>query len=150
VKTLDELKKQASVFLHNWNDKIDVIGDFEDIYLSGEEYRAEAAPYANEEYWRENKAAMVEAEKKYSGINILFCSYTYENYSGDAFVLFEQDGDLYEVNGDHCSCYGLEGQWEPESTTLESLVHRLTEGELGKGGWSGNEFNKELREFLSV
>lgn len=55
---------------------------------------------------------------------ILLASYTYEDYSGDAFVLFEKGGKLFEVNGSHCSCYGLEDQWEPEETTKEALLSR--------------------------
>ena len=58
------------------------------------------------------------------GATILLASYTYENYTGDAFVLFERDGKLFEVNGSHCSCYGLEDQWEPEETTKEALLAR--------------------------
>lgn len=30
-------------------------------------------------------------------------------------------GELYEVSGSHCSCYGFEGQWEPSATTLGYL-----------------------------
>lgn len=58
------------------------------------------------------------------GIKIIIASYTYEDYNGSAFVLFEKDGKLFEVNGSHCSCYGLEGQWEPEETTKEALMAR--------------------------
>jgi hypothetical protein len=28
------------------------------------------------------------------------------------------------VNGSHCSCHGLEGQWEPEETSMKALEHR--------------------------
>lgn len=66
-----------------------------------------------------------------SGAGVLFAVYKSESYSGYAFVLFEKDGVLYEVNGSHCSCYGLEGQWMPEETTLEALEHRLNKGTLG-------------------
>lgn len=59
------------------------------------------------------------------GVEILFAYYTYEDYSGCAFVLFSRDGKLYEVNGGHCSCYGLEGQWEPEETTVEAIKKRI-------------------------
>ena len=31
------------------------------------------------------------------------------------------DGELYETHGSHCSCYGFEGQFEPEHTTVEYL-----------------------------
>lgn len=61
---------------------------------------------------------------------ILYSNYTYEGYSGFGFVIFRRDGKLYEVNGSHCSCYGLEGQWDEEETSKEALLHRLTEGHM--------------------
>lgn len=75
---------------------------------------------------------------------MLFASYEYADYAGDAFVLFRKDGKLYEVNGGHCSCYGLEGQWEPEETTIEALEHRLKEGNLGSSTYGPNHFAFEL------
>ena len=95
------------------------------------------------------------------GATILLASYGYENYEGSAFVLFERDGKLYEVNGSHCSCYGLseqsysgleytDTQWQPEETTLESLRHRLEEGKLGKESYYGNEYADELRTVLDA
>lgn len=59
------------------------------------------------------------------GCEILLASYTYEDYNGDAFVLFRKDGKLFEVNGGHCSCYGLEGQWDPEETSILALEIRF-------------------------
>lgn len=55
---------------------------------------------------------------------ILYAGYEYQDYSGSAFVLYERDGKLYEVNGSHCSCYGLEGQWRPEETSWAALAMR--------------------------
>lgn len=83
-------------------------------------------------------------------VNILFATYGTDNYSGDAFVLFEKGGKLFEVNGSHCSCYGLEDQWQPEETTLEALKHRLVEGKMGQDNWSGNVFSSELIQFLEI
>lgn len=60
--------------------------------------------------------------------SILFASYGGACYEGDAVVLFEQDGKLFEVRGSHCSCYGLEGQWEPTETSWEELKMRPTDG----------------------
>lgn len=62
------------------------------------------------------------------GCEILLASYTYQDYSGSAFVLFRKDGKLYEVNGVHCSCWGLEGQWDPEETSIEALRKRTGDG----------------------
>jgi hypothetical protein len=81
---------------------------------------------------------------EFQGIDVLFASYEYAGYEGDAFVLFRKDGKLYEVNGGHCSCYGLEGQWEPEETTIEALEHRVKEGNLGSSTYGPNHFAFEL------
>lgn len=64
------------------------------------------------------------------GKTILLADYTYEDYSGDALVIYEEGGKLYEVNGGHCSCYGLEGQWSPEETTWEALKLRDLSGSV--------------------
>ncbi len=69
----------------------------------------------------------VDAEDQ-KDIEILVASYSYEAYEGDAFVLFIKDSQFYEVNGSHCSCNGLEDQWDPEETTLDALKFRLEEG----------------------
>lgn len=102
------------------------------------------------ERWEyESKSDDPTKSEKFAGLDILLASYGYDNYAGDAFVLFKRDGKLYEVNGSHCSCYGLEGQWEPEETNKEALEKRLTDGSLGKDEWTGNEFADELREALA-
>lgn len=55
---------------------------------------------------------------------LLFAEYDTGDYEGSAFVLFRLDGKLFEVNASHCSCMGLEGQWEPTECTLASLKMR--------------------------
>lgn len=85
-----------------------------------------------------------------AGHEILFAWYVYEDYSGKAFVLTRKDEQLYEVNGGHCSCYGLESQWEPEETTIGALTHRLNEGEMGLDYSDRNAFADELRDFLEI
>jgi hypothetical protein len=71
------------------------------------------------------------------GAEIIVASYTYEDYSGSAFVLFRRDGKLWEVNGSHCSCHGLSEsnysgdpptQWQPEETSAEALKKRVDSG----------------------
>lgn len=59
-----------------------------------------------------------------TGCYLIYAEYTYENYEGSALVLFEKGGTLFEVNGSHCSCYGLKGQWEPEATSAEAILAR--------------------------
>lgn len=63
-------------------------------------------------------------ESELEGYKILFAAYKYEDYSGSALVILSKDGKLFEVNGSHCSCMGLEGQWSPEETSLEVIRMR--------------------------
>lgn len=60
-------------------------------------------------------------ESSLKDCTILYAWYEYEDYSGSAVVIFERLGQLYEVVGSHCSCFGLEDQWSPEETSLVSL-----------------------------
>lgn len=59
---------------------------------------------------------------------IIAATYDQGGYDGDAFVLMENNGKLLEVHGSHCSCYGLEGLWDEEETTIESLKYRMDKG----------------------
>ena len=83
-------------------------------------------------------------EEELVGVEILFATYTYEDYSGFAYVLFQRDGKLYEVVASHCSCYGLEEQWEPEETTVEAVSRRADTAYEFEGG------RAELRELLKT
>ncbi len=47
------------------------------------------------------------------GVEILFAVYRTGAYDGESIVLFKKDERLYLVDAGHCSCYGLEGQWDP-------------------------------------
>lgn len=49
-------------------------------------------------------------------IEILFASYECGCYEGTALVVFKDKAknSLYVVEASHCSCYGLEGAWEPD------------------------------------
>lgn len=152
MKTLEQIIKTKPVFLNDWKDskKFGVMCDFEDLYMTKEEYEAEKAPYPNIQAWIENKEKATRLIKEWKGKKVLFASYSYQDYSGDAFVLFCENGKLFEVNGSHCSCYGLEGQWTPEEVVLKELENRITVGTFGKDSYCGNEFNSELRTFLGL
>ncbi len=107
--------------------------------------KQESAVYLHD--WAESgQAGMLEdfgiGEDALNGAEVLVASYTYEDYSGDAYVLFARDGKLWEVHGGHCSCYGLSEQdyygdattqWQPEETTAEAVLARLT-GSWGEEG----------------
>lgn len=100
--------------------------------------------------YKESVSRPISEAPEYKGVEILLASYSSGCYDGEAFVLFRRDGQLYEVNGSHCSYYGLEGQWEPEPTTVEALRHRMTEGNLGTDHWGENQFTDELCQVLDA
>lgn len=64
----------------------------------------------------------------FKGAKIYLAWYGYGDCSGSSLVIYEKDGQLYEVNGSHCSCNGLEGCWEPEETSWEALAKRQIYG----------------------
>lgn len=94
-----------------------------------------ARPFTDEEAqqvydtWQESRynynSDCYEYEKLPENILILYDHYTYEDYSGYGHVIcFDTDkNSFFEVFGSHCSCYGLEGQWEPEYCTIDQMVH---------------------------
>lgn len=62
------------------------------------------------------------------GYRVIVAGYSYEDYSGSAFVLLKKGHKYYEVHGSHCSCYGLEGQFDIEESSKASLKHRVDQG----------------------
>jgi hypothetical protein len=97
---------------------------------------------------KEDVARDFQVEVKDLG-NVLFAWYGYGDYEGSAFVLFENDGKMYEVNAGHCSCYGLEGQWDPEEASVEALAHTLKEGYRFSSYYeAGDEARAALERFL--
>ena len=108
------------VFLGNWADVNDVIRDF---------------------------GISLEAV---DGCNFITASYYDECYEGNAYVLFEKNGMLYEVCGIHCSCHGLENQWEPQETSRESLRHILKNGNYFGNYHNPSEVGGVIREWLEA
>jgi hypothetical protein len=75
-----------------------------------------------------------------SGCDILLAVYATESYEGSSWVVFRSaDGTLFEVNGGHCSCNGLEGQWEPEATTAADIRFRFEKGTSCGMGYAPRE-----------
>lgn len=65
-----------------------------------------------------------------SDIQIVYANYENESYDGYATVVFyrESTGKYYESYGSHCSCYGLEGQWDREEEVIpEELLKRISD-----------------------
>jgi hypothetical protein len=56
---------------------------------------------------------------------VLVADYDGGGYDGSAYVAYRNGDKYYTVHGSHCSCYGLEDQWEPEEYTKEQLIASL-------------------------
>lgn len=80
------------------------------------------------------------------GYKVLLASYGKEYYDGYAFVLLKrkQTKELVTVYASHCSCYGLEGQFELEESSLELLNKLYAEDHY----YAFRECRKELGEIL--
>lgn len=61
----------------------------------------------------------------------VFAEHEPGDYSGFADVITSDDGVKFNlVEGSYCSCYGLEGQWEPTEHT-EPEIRKMMEAESG-------------------
>jgi hypothetical protein len=63
-----------------------------------------------------------------TGKVVLLAAYETPDYDGYATVVYFEAGKFHVVEASHCSCYGLEGQFAPEETPLEALLHRAENG----------------------
>ena len=119
-----------NIFMGQWNNREGMIRDFYQ-YLDNE------------------GVDLAHVEACLDGAEIIFAHYTCDCYEGRAFVLYRKGDQYFEVNGSHCSCYGLEGQFDPEETTIAAIRHRLEEGGLGRGYNDTDEFASKLTEALN-
>lgn len=65
------------------------------------------------------------------------------------FLLRDREtGALFENHGSHCSCYGFEGQWSPEPTTVEYL--KSDNFSFSCGGYDDHEVDNksEVKKFI--
>lgn len=78
---------------------------------------------------------------------IIFAGYSYEGYEGDALVIFRKGRKYYVVNGSHCSCYGLENQWDPEEYASKSILRKVLEmrGDYGLFGQNREQILQKLK-----
>ncbi len=60
-------------------------------------------------------------------VDIICANYDNYDYDGSATVFYyRRDTDkYYETYGSHCSCYGLEDQWDMEEIVFKELENRL-------------------------
>lgn len=69
----------------------------------------------------------------------------YDNggYDGQAIVVFYENDKFYYVTGGHCSCYGLEDQWEPEEYDTKAFLLMLSHDP-----WEIQGQKKEIARFV--
>lgn len=56
-------------------------------------------------------------------------------YEGSARVLYRRGDRFYLVEGSHCSCFGLEGQWEPTEYATAALIADCLERRYDVEAW---------------
>jgi hypothetical protein len=88
------------------------------------------------------------SKEEMEDVRVVAAVYEHESYDGSAMVVFRKEGKLYEVHGSHCSCYGLEGQWNPEEISYEALMDRLEKTEDHQVERFGAEFTNGLKKGL--
>lgn len=88
-----------------------------------------------------------------SGLRLLVAYESVGSWGCDSsgWYLFrrETDGQLLEVHGSHCSCYGFEGQFSPEETSLEYIMSDKFYFPYGGYDESGGTHKDRVKEFLS-
>lgn len=64
-------------------------------------------------------------DEQLEGYEILFACYEQGGYEGSSIVILKKENKLFLNEASHCSCYGLEGQWDPIETCKEVLVKEI-------------------------
>ena len=59
---------------------------------------------------------------------VIIAVYERGTWDGNAMVAFQRNEKVFIVHGSHCSCYGLEGQFDVEEISLAALKHFFTDG----------------------
>lgn len=96
----------------------------------------------NEEEIRKHLAYEYEAkQEEIDRFDILIAYESVGSWGCDSssfFLLRDRvTGELFENHGSHCSCYGFEGQFEPEETTVEYL--KSDNFYFSTGGYDSND-----------
>ena len=109
------------VYIDQFKCKQDIADQFSGFYYHEEEDNQSQGGPIYEEESRENREIMALLNSS----EVLLAWYGRGCWDGHAMVVYRtKEGQLYEVNGSHCSCYGLEGRWDPEETNYKALAMR--------------------------
>ena len=76
--------------------------------------------------------------------DVIYAEYDTPYYEGYANVIYRNGDRYYWAYGSHCSCYGLENQWDPEEYDARQLVEVL-----GRGNhWRLSESGREVQNYI--
>jgi hypothetical protein len=75
---------------------------------------------------------------------LIYVEYDAGWYEGSANVIYRVGDRFYWAYGSHCSCYGLEGQWDPEEYDAHQLVEALRRG----NHWRLDDRGAEVQEHI--
>jgi hypothetical protein len=121
-----------------------------------------AEQYAEDFYIQSIKLVQDELDK----LDVLIAYESVGSWGCDSTSFFvfknKETGELYEMHGSHCSCYGFEGQFRLEPTTVEALKSRVEEARsrnqeeedehaiFSMGGYDGDSTNnaKAVNEYI--
>lgn len=67
---------------------------------------------------------------------VLVAWYGYESFEGSAVVVYRNGNMFYVVEGSHCSCYGLEDNWNPEAFEGSALIHDYLTVKVKNDDWN--------------
>jgi len=88
-----------------------------------------------------NEVEKKELRKKLKDFYVLIAYESVGSYGCDSSSFFllkeKKTGKLFENHASHCSCYGFEGQWKPEETTIQYL--KSDKFYFYSGGYDGDE-----------
>lgn len=132
--------------------------------ISKEKLLAKALPPEEQQIewhqWQDDRPSHGPALVKPEHLLILFSRYSYEDYAGEGYVLgYDTEKEtFFEVFGSHCSCYGLEGQWDEEAIEIEERIHRTIaaynslKADRDRFGYVGRELERveALADFLEI
>jgi hypothetical protein len=76
--------------------------------------------------------------------DVIYADYDTPSYEGYANVIYRQGDRYYWAYGSHCSCYGLEGQWDPEEYDARQLVEVLRRG----NHWRLDDLGRNVQEYI--
>ena len=119
--------------------------------LSLEDLKNYSEEYVKQHIVGHYKASQEEVDK--FEISIAYESVGSWGCDSSSFFLLrnKETSELFEVHGSHCSCYGFEGQFNPEYTIVEALKYRAEKrGVFSVGGYDNDrDRNIELvNEFI--